>query len=314
MLHIREHEEGPIFLRGMVDVALQEVLCVRDCVLTNKTYPALSFRELGATYIQARTKEEATRFLFHQGQLVCRKLNILFVHKNGKAYSGEVRQLNSHEADPDHRVPVSLLRQGASQDTSIQIDESEEGYENACKPKTRPLLSKSQRYTFGDCFSGAGGASQGAVQAGLIVLWGLDHDEAAMDAYTSNHLGALPIMADAHDFPPQGLSGDDLHVDILHLSPPCCYWSPAHTHEGRNDQANYEAIFTVGPILAIVKPRVATLEQTFGLATYKEHKNNFLLLMHDILGAGYNLRYKVVNMADFGLPQQRKRLLMIAAR
>lgn len=70
----------------------------------------------------------------------------------------------------------------------------------------------------------------------------------------------------------------------------------------------------MGPILKKLKPRVATLEQTFGLATYEEHKNNFLLLMYDIIDAGYNLRYKIVNMSEYGLPQQRKRLLIIAAR
>jgi DNA (cytosine-5)-methyltransferase 1 len=86
------------------------------------------------------------------------------------------------------------------------------------------------------------------------------------------------------------------------------------TREGQNDQANYESIFTVGPILKKVKPRVATLEQTFGLATSKHHKNNFLLLMNDIISAGYDLRYKIVNISDYGLPQQRKRLLIIAAK
>ena len=70
----------------------------------------------------------------------------------------------------------------------------------------------------------------------------------------------------------------------------------------------------MGPILKKLKPRVATLEQTFGLATYEEHKNNFFLLMNDIIEAGYNLRYKIVNMSEYGLPQQRKRLLIIAAR
>jgi DNA (cytosine-5)-methyltransferase 1 len=36
--------------------------------------------------------------------------------------------------------------------------------------------------------------------------------------------------------------------------------------------------------------------------------------MNDIIGAGYDLRYKIVNISDYGLPQQRKRLLIIAAK
>lgn len=86
------------------------------------------------------------------------------------------------------------------------------------------------------------------------------------------------------------------------------------THNGQNDQANYEAIYTVGPILKKVKPRVATLEQTFGLMTHEQHQRNFKMLLNDIGKAGYDLRYKIQDMSKLGLVQKRKRLLIIAAR
>jgi DNA (cytosine-5)-methyltransferase 1 len=86
------------------------------------------------------------------------------------------------------------------------------------------------------------------------------------------------------------------------------------THDGPNDQANYEAIYTVGPILKAVKPRVATLEQTFGLMTHEQHRRNFKMLLNDIGKAGYDLRYKLQDMSKLGLVQKRKRLLIIAAR
>ena len=86
------------------------------------------------------------------------------------------------------------------------------------------------------------------------------------------------------------------------------------TRDGPNDQANLEAIYTVGPILKKVKPRVATLEQTFGLATHEQHKANFYMLLHDIGDAGYDMRYKIQDLSKHGLVQQRKRLLIIAAR
>jgi DNA (cytosine-5)-methyltransferase 1 len=46
-----------------------------------------------------------------------------------------------------------------------------------------------------------------------------------------------------------------------------------------------------------VKPRIATLEQTFGLATHEEHKRNFLMLLYDIDAAGYDVRYKVQDLS-----------------
>jgi site-specific DNA-cytosine methylase len=86
------------------------------------------------------------------------------------------------------------------------------------------------------------------------------------------------------------------------------------TVDGPNDQANLEAIYTVGPILQKMKPRVATLEQTFGLLTHEEHKKIFLMLLHDIGKAGYDVRYKIQDLSQYGLVQKRKRLLIIAAR
>lgn len=70
----------------------------------------------------------------------------------------------------------------------------------------------------------------------------------------------------------------------------------------------------MGPILKSIKPRIATLEQTFGLVTHEEHQKNFKMLLYDIGNAGYNLRYKVRDMSKLGLVQKRKRLLIIAAR
>jgi DNA (cytosine-5)-methyltransferase 1 len=35
------------------------------------------------------------------------------------------------------------------------------------------------------------------------------------------------LKMNAHNFPPKGISKENWKVDVLHLSPPCCYWSPA---------------------------------------------------------------------------------------
>ncbi|PSN63588.1 S-adenosyl-L-methionine-dependent methyltransferase [Corynespora cassiicola Philippines] len=313
------------FIQGLEDVDLDEAVKARDCILTNKPYPFLSFRKTNpSTYHRQMTKDECRKDIFHNGRLVCRAVNILIKDSNmrAKPYAGVVRRLYSHEAD---QLPI----QHAHSNSVIVLDEDEKT-QNALKRRTKsesleiledlpqfrrtPRRIRKQQYTFGDTFCGAGGASQGAVQAGLHVTWGLDHDHHAIQAYGYNHTGADVYLRDAHDFPPEGTPKLILKVDILHLSPPCCYWSPAHTRDGQNDQANYEAIYTVGPILKKVKPRIATLEQTFGLMTHAQHKQNFHLLINDIINAGYDLRYKLQDMSRFGLPQQRKRLLIIAAR
>jgi len=245
ILHVDENEKETPFVQGMVDVPTTEVLRVRSCIMTNKEYPAQSFRHSSVNIpIRVGSNDEAKEWIFHQARLVCRVVNILFIHKNGKAYGGEVRRLHSHEVDPEHAISPTLLHQGSSSENSIEIDDEaeddvvviskrgmrrvrEDSAETVDREPRRALPTKTKRYTFGDCFCGAGGASQGAVQAGLTVCWGLDHDDLAIEAYSQNHLGALPFCGDAHDFPPDGATLKELKVDVLHLSPPCCYWSPA---------------------------------------------------------------------------------------
>ncbi|KAL5115988.1 hypothetical protein ACEQ8H_006105 [Pleosporales sp. CAS-2024a] len=295
VLHVRANDQRCPMIAGMEDVHIDQVLHLRDCILTSNPYPICSLKDSDPYAFPASlTKKEIKYQIFCRGRLVCRSMYILiFKDKKAKACSGIVRHIYDKEAD----VPASRTQK----DEHVKIG-------------TLTTPTKHKQYTFADCFCGCGGASQGAVQAGLHVIWGLDFDEDALDAYQKNHTGALPFHCNAHNFPPQGYNIKDLRVDIVHLSPPCCYFSPAHTHDGLNDQANLEAIYTVGPILKKLEPRVVTLEQTFGLYTHDQHKANFHMLLYDMGVAGYDVRYTIQNIAEFGLVQPRKRLLMIGAK
>lgn len=95
-------------------------------------------------------------------------------------------------------------------------------------PKRRALRSiKRRKITFGDAFCGAGGASQGALEAGCAVCWAFDLDPAALKTFGLNHPGARTYKMNAHDFAHKTVNNKFWRVDVLHLSPPCCYWSPA---------------------------------------------------------------------------------------
>jgi DNA (cytosine-5)-methyltransferase 1 len=190
--------------------------------------------------------KEIKQQVFHGGRLTCRVVNIVIVHDNGKPYSGIIRHLYGRESDAiSAPSPIGLSRPASIPMTSEVADSAIVGHglsglgkkrdrsnsveEIEGKPQKRksPMPFKHDRYTFGDVFCGAGGASQGAKQAGLHVTWGLDNDEEAIRAYQLNHPGTLPFMRNAHNFPPRGFAKEDLRVCILHLSPPCCYFSPA---------------------------------------------------------------------------------------
>jgi len=65
-----------------------------------------------------------------------------------------------------------------------------------------------------------------------------------------------------------------------------------------------------------LKPRILVLENTANLVNMNKNRAHFHRLLRNITTAqpGYSVSYKVVNMVDYGLPQPRKRLIIIAAR
>ena len=166
-----------------------------------------------------------------------------------------------------------------------------------------------RRYRFGDCFCGAGGMSSAAEQAGLEVVYGFDWDSVATQSYRLNHPRARCYTAAVHHF--LALQDEDLHVDILHLSPPCQPFSPAHTIAGKNDEDNEAALFSITGLIRRTRPRLATFEETSGLFT--RHSNYFYQVLDMLTSEGFSVRYKVVNFAEYGLSQARKRVFIVAS-
>ncbi|KAM0472029.1 hypothetical protein ACHAPX_008976 [Trichoderma viride] len=103
-----------------------------------------------------------------------------------------------------------------------------------------------------------------------------------------------------------------MRADVLHLSPPCQYFSPAHTHQSAHDDMNIFALYGCIDLVDKLRPRLFTLEQTFGI-THERHRQYLRALIGDFTQHGYSVRWKVVRLCTWGLAQDRKRLIMIAA-
>lgn len=174
--------------------------------------------------------------------------------------------------------------------------------------KTRKSKDTIPKYTFGDAFCGAGGMSRAADMAGFRVTWGVDHDAAAIEAYRMNFRKASCYHASIDQF----LTNleECILIDVLHLSPPCQPYSPAHTRDGKNDESNQAALFSISEFLVASRPRYAIVEQTDGILNKSDFLSGLLLQFSD---KGFSLAYKVLHGAEYGVPQTRKRLFVIAA-
>ena len=169
----------------------------------------------------------------------------------------------------------------------------------------RPVLrSPGQMLTYGDAFCGAGGATRGAVIAGLRVKWGFDVWEHACSSWGANFPYATCYNLAAHDFVEEARRAardgrpDILKVDVLHLSPPCQYFSPAHTVNGADDEMNVASLFAVQAVIEVARPRVVTLEQTFGIVSVR-FRYYFAALISMFTSHDFSVRWAIVPLAHW---------------
>jgi DNA (cytosine-5)-methyltransferase 1 len=135
--------------------------------------------------------------------------------------------------------------------------------------------------------------------AGFHPKWGFDFNDHACRTWNLNFPGATIYRMSADEFIQLGKGNDKMKVDILHLSPPCQYFSPANTTGDKNDIANLASLFACRQILEAVRPRVATLEQTFGIVQLVRFQAYFRALVLMFTDIGYSVRWKVAFLQDW---------------
>lgn len=234
--------------------------------------------------------------------------------KETKNSSLAVEYLSFDEADDLHRFHPKLLRQKWRGDSRPDADDAPEAIDLDCESVV-DLTDNEQRnavirrYTFGDGFCGAGGVSSGACQAGLHVKWAFDNSDHATTTYRLNHATVLCEQSDIFSFLTN--YSEFLCVDVSHGSPPCQTFSPAHTINCASDDANSACIFSCADLIKKAKPRIHTMEETCGL--FERHKEVFFRVIQDFIEIGYSMRWGILNCMDYGVPQSRRRLIIIAS-
>ncbi|OGM50213.1 C-5 cytosine methyltransferase DmtA [Aspergillus bombycis] len=243
-----------------------------------------------------------------------------------KIEGGEVsiEFISSVEADEGYKIEPAILRHlwrgktraFGDEDRSrgrppvIVLDDSDPVIDLTCSESVEEQKTRRQ-YTFGDGFCGAGGVSCGARRAGLYNKWAFDKSKHAISTYRLNFEHAYCELSDIFSF----LTSDDefLRVDVSHSSPPCQTFSPIHTIEGIHDDANSACIFSSLNLIKRVKPRVHTLEETNGLLSLGRHRDTFYRVINDFIETGYSVRWCILRLIEYGVPQIRKRLIVIAS-
>ncbi|PWW78466.1 S-adenosyl-L-methionine-dependent methyltransferase [Tuber magnatum] len=201
---------------------------------------------------------------------------------------------------------------GSSLSKTTTLDDADlQGYNPITSiPLRQPVFNSTREttYTFGDAFCGGGGMSSGARAAGFKNAWSFDSNYEAVSTYRRNFPQCTTYHSTVNDF--LTLRHPELLVDVVHLSPPCQPHSPAHTIAGKDDDTNEASLFCVRQCLQACRPRMVTLEQTDGLLNRPEWFRSLVMMFTDL---GFSLSWKVLHGVEYGVPQTRKRLFLLAA-
>ena len=158
--------------------------------------------------------------------------------------------------------------------------------------------------TFTALFAGGGGADLGAIAAGLEPCESVEYDPAIAEVHKAN-IGGKMHVANILDCDPYRFE----KPDILHASPVCKQFSTANANKGEA-QLDIDCARKVAEFIQVLQPKHFTLEN---VEAYRKSKS-FHLILEMLHKLGYFCNWQVLNAADFGLPQSRRRLILIAVK
>ncbi|MBQ4411586.1 MAG: DNA (cytosine-5-)-methyltransferase [Candidatus Methanomethylophilus sp.] len=157
-------------------------------------------------------------------------------------------------------------------------------------------------------FSGAGGMDLGFIKAGFDVIWANDVIPEAIETYRAN-IGNHIVFGDI-----RMISSDDIpdNPDVIVGGFPCQGFSIANTKRSMEDQRN----FLYKEMLRVIRdkqPKMFVAENVKGLLSMEGGKV-IDMIKNDFKEVGYFVDARVLNAAEYGVPQQRERVIIIGNR
>jgi DNA (cytosine-5)-methyltransferase 1 len=170
---------------------------------------------------------------------------------------------------------------------------------------TRMSVFKSK--TIVSLFAGAGGLDLGLKEAGHRIIWANDSDKDSCDTYSRNigeHIHCEDIKKVASDLIPD--------ADLIVGGFPCQGFSVANRFRSADDKRN-ELYLEFLRILKAKKPKWFVAENVTGILSLDKGQV-FQMVLKDFSDCGYRVNFRTENMADFGVPQTRRRVLILGTR
>lgn len=179
---------------------------------------------------------------------------------------------------------------------------------------TPQAVPNARRPTAVDLFSGAGGATQGLTDAGFSVIGAVEFDSIASASYRLNHPGVKLWEQDIRKLKATEMARElnirPGELGLLKACPPCQGFSTLAEGRIDGDDPRNELVKHTTRFVRALRPRAVLVENVPGLG----RDQRSIDLLESLRRMGYNAKAYHVNAVDFGVPQKRKRLIILALR
>lgn len=172
-----------------------------------------------------------------------------------------------------------------------------------------------------DLFSGAGGLHLGFENAGFQIRLCIDNNSIVEKTHRRNFPNIPFINADINQ-----ISSDEIKkylitpsLDIIIGGPPCQGFSTIGKRSSSNPETRYskdprnELVLTYARIIKDLQPKFIVMENVKGILTL-DNGQYLKNVLNILCQAGYQVEYKLINMADYGVPEIRERVIILGNR
>ena len=165
-----------------------------------------------------------------------------------------------------------------------------------------------------DLFAGCGGLSHGFVKSGFEVVSFVEVWQPAADTFLKNHPNAKHLGYDITRIKNEDIEKYKGKIDVIIGGPPCQGFSMAGKRNV-NDKRNqlYKEFLR---FVKIINPEIVVMENVKGILSMSDTDNERIInkIVNEFIKNNYFVCYKLLNSSDYGVPQNRERVVIIAKK
>ncbi len=167
-----------------------------------------------------------------------------------------------------------------------------------------------------DTFAGAGGFSLGFKQSGYNIIGAIEKDLWASETYSYNHKGVNVITKEIETVTDEEIKSNFTNVQVILGGPPCQGFSICNKNSGDPKDPRNSLFKELIRVSNLIKPQIIIMENVPNLIKAKTSDNEFVLdiIIKSFKEIGYNVYHTILDATNYGVPQIRKRLFVIATK